>query len=400
MSQVAASNAFAYVAVRPTGGKRYGVRSARSVGALAESLRTENQLLLQYWKLPGWAAKESQLSIKDHVALNEQIAGLLSRGVPLVEALDVIAQTVRPATRPRMVRIREMVAGGTSFSDACRAVGGFDIVTIAVYKAAERSGDLAGAGRQLAETARRTAKIQGKAGTLMIYPIIVLSISFIVGILMVTFVVPMIGEGLANADVKLPGYTQVMVATGNWIQENSTYVMLGIAVLVAALLVVKDPLLAAGLGVMRRAPLIRQVVLAQEAARFFSVMAAMTRTGVPFADALSVANQAVNHPVLRRQLERLRSRLVEGGLLRSLIDEVTELPVATRRLLIAAERGGDMESAFNTLATDMTDEVERRSERLIQFMQPAVVVVMFLVIGSLLVSILLPLMTLTNNMGR
>ena len=400
MSQVAASNAFAYVAVRPTGGKRYGVRSARSVSALAESLRTENQLLLQYWKLPGWAAKESQLGIKDHVALNEQIAGLLSRGVPLVEALDVIAQTVRPATRPRMLRIREMVAGGTSFSDACRAVGGFDVVTIAVYKAAERSGDLAGAGRQLAETARRTAKIQGKAGTLMIYPVIVLSISLIVGILMVTFVVPMIGEGLANADVKLPAYTEAMVATGNWIQENSTYVMLGIAVVVALLLVVKNQLIAASLGVMRRAPLIRQVVLAQEAARFFSVMAAMTRTGVPFADALSVANQAVNHPVLRRQLERLRSRLVEGGLLRSLIDEVTELPVATRRLLIAAERGGDMESAFNTLATDMTDEVERRSERLIQFMQPAVVVVMFLVIGSLLISILMPLMTLTNNMGR
>lgn len=400
MSQLSASNAFAYVAVRPTGGKKFGVRSARNVGALAESLRTENQLLLSYWKLPGWAAKESQLGIKDHVAINEQLANLLSRGVPLVEALDVIAQTVRPATRPRMMRIREMVAGGTAFSDACRAVGGFDVVTVAVYKAAERSGDLAGAGRQLADTARRTAKIQGKAGTLMIYPVIVLSISLLVAVLMITFIVPMIGEGLANADIKLPGYTMAMVATGNWIQEHSTMVMLGIAVGVAGLLVVKNAILAGFQRLMRRAPLISQVVLAQEAARFFSVMAAMTRTGVPFADALGVANQAVTHPVLRRQLERLRSRLIEGGLLRSLIDEVSELPISTRRLLIAAERGGDMESAFTTLAGDMTDEVERRSERLISFMQPGVVIVMFLVIGSLLVSILMPLLTLTNNMGR
>jgi type II secretory pathway component PulF len=400
MSQLAASNAFAYVAVRPTGGKKFGVRSARNVGALAESLRTENQLLLSYWKLPGWAAKESQLGIKDHVAINEQLANLLSRGVPLVEALDVIAQTVRPATRPRMLRIREMVAGGTAFSDACRAVGGFDVVTVAVYKAAERSGDLAGAGRQLADTARRTAKIQGKAGTLMIYPVIVLSISLLVAVLMITFIVPMIGEGLANADIKLPGYTMAMVATGNWIQDHSTMVMLGIAVAVAGLLVVKNAILAGFQQLMRRAPLISQVVLAQEAARFFSVMAAMTRTGVPFADALGVANQAVTHPVLRRQLERLRSRLIEGGLLRSLIDEVSELPISTRRLLIAAERGGDMESAFTTLAGDMTDEVERRSERLISFMQPGVVIVMFLVIGSLLVSILMPLLTLTNNMGR
>src|SRR5262245_38067981 len=113
MSQLA-SNAFAYVAVRPHGGKRFGLRSARSVAALAESLRPENRLLLSYWKLPGWAAKEPQLSVKDHVALNEQLSGLLSRGVPLVEALDVIAQTVRPATRPRMQRIKELVAGGAA----------------------------------------------------------------------------------------------------------------------------------------------------------------------------------------------------------------------------------------------------------------------------------------------
>jgi general secretion pathway protein F len=399
MTQLA-SNAFAYVAVRPTGGKRFGVRSARNVAALAEVLRTENQLLLSYWKLPGWAARESSLGIKDHVAINEQLANLLSRGVPLVEALDVVAQTVRPATRPRMQRIREMVAGGTAFSDACRAVGGFDVVTIAVYKAAERSGDLAGAGRQLADTARRTAKIQGKAGTLMIYPAIVLTISFLVGILMITFIVPMIGEGLSNADIKLPSYTQTMVAIGVWIQSHAVLVMLGVAGAAAAALVLKGAILNLAQQVMRRAPLISPVVVAQESARFFSVMAAMTRTGVPLSDALGVANQAVTHPKLRRQLERLRTRLVEGGLLKTLIDEVTELPIATRRLLIAAERGGDMESAFTTLAGDMTDEVERRSERLISFMQPGVVIVMFLIIGSLITSILLPLLTLTNNMAR
>lgn len=399
MTQLTA-NAFAYVAVRPTGGRKFGVRSARNVAALAESLRIENQLLLSYWRLPGWAARESQLGIKDHVSINDQLANLISRGVPLVEALDVVAQTVRPVTRPRMQRIRELVSGGTAFSDACRAVGGFDIVTIAVYKAAERSGDLAGAAKQLAETARRRAKIQGKAGTLMIYPVIVLSISIIVGMLMIIFVVPMIGEGLEQADIELPGYTQAMVAFGRWVQDNATYVLLGIAIAVAGLLVVKNAIIAFGQQLMRRAPLIRDVVLAQEAARFFSVMAAMTRTGVPLSDALGVANQAITHPGLRRQLERLRSRLIEGGLLRTLIDEVTQLPLATRRLLIAAERGGDMESAFSTLAGDMTDEVERRSERLISFMQPAVVIVMFVVIGSLLVSILMPMLTLTNRMGR
>jgi type II secretory pathway component PulF len=103
--------------------------------------------------------------------------------------------------------------------------------------------------------------------------------------------------------------------------------------------------------------------------------------------------------MLRKQLERLRTRLVEGGLLRILIDEASQLPMATRKLLIAAERSGDMESVFATLATDMADEVERRSSRLLAVLEPLLIVVMFLIIGSLLISILLPLLTLTSKVA-
>jgi type II secretory pathway component PulF len=122
---------FLYVAVRTGGGRKFGVRQARSAGALAESLRRESLLLLKWWQLPAWAAKDPGLTLKDHAALNEQLAQLLSRGVPLVEALEVTATTVRPAAKARVERMRELVAAGSSFADACRQVGGFDDATIA-----------------------------------------------------------------------------------------------------------------------------------------------------------------------------------------------------------------------------------------------------------------------------
>jgi type IV pilus assembly protein PilC len=127
------------------------------------------------------------------------------------------------------------------------------------------------------------------------------------------------------------------------------------------------------------------------------VMAATTRTGVPIADALAVANQVLGHPDMRRQLERLRTRLIEGGLLRQLIDEVTTLPIATRRLLVAAERAGDMESAFGTLAQDMTEQVDRTSTRLVSVLEPLAIIVLFAVIGSLIMAIMLPMLTMTNQ---
>ena len=128
-------------------------------------------------------------------------------------------------------------------------------------------------------------------------------------------------------------------------------------------------------------PILRDVVLTQESARFFTVMAAMTRNGVTLADALGVAVGVISHPGLRKQLTTLRTRLIEGGVLRSLIDSVESFPLPTRRLLMAAERAGDLESAFDTLAQDTTEELERRSERLLAAMEPVLIVIMFLMIG-------------------
>jgi type II secretory pathway component PulF len=150
----------------------------------------------------------------------------------------------------------------------------------------------------------------------------------------------------------------------------------------------------------RRVPLLRDVVLTQESARFFTVMAAMVRSGVTLSDALGVAVNALSHPLLKSQLSALRTKLIEGGNLRTLIDTVSALPLPTRRLLMAAERSGDLDSAFETLAGDMTEELERRSERLLAAMEPLLIVFMFLMIGSLVVSIMVPLMQATSGAMR
>ena len=79
---------FLYVAVRTGGGRKMGVRQARSSGALAESLRRESLLLLKWWKLPAWAAKDPGLTLKDHAALNEQLAQLRHLLAKIVKNLE------------------------------------------------------------------------------------------------------------------------------------------------------------------------------------------------------------------------------------------------------------------------------------------------------------------------
>lgn len=391
------AGSFLFVAATAAGGRTVGVREARDPRALADLLRRERLLLLRSWRLPAWATRERGMRLGDRAAFNDQLAQLLHRGVPLVEALEVTASAVGPRARPIVQRMRELVGAGSSFADACARVGVFDRVTIAVYRAAEKTGDLAGATRQLAVTAKRQLRVVRKVATLLMYPAIVAFFGLAVSILMIVVIVPRIGSSLAQLNVQLPWYTQAVVGLGEFVQRNMMTVTAVLAGALIAAIVFRRRAGAAVGALARRTPLVRDVILASESARFFGVMAAMTRSGVTLADSLGVAVEAVGLPVLRRQLGTLRTRLVEGGILRNLIESVSSLPLATRRLLIAGERSGDMETVFDSLAQDMADEVDRRAERLLAALEPLLIVALFLLIGSMLLSIMVPLITLTQN---
>lgn len=386
---------FVYVAARVDGGRTVGVRHADSERALAEGLRRERLLLLRSVRLPAWIGRPGHMRVQDHVELNAQLGQLLLRGVPLVEALEVAAQAASPGARPTVERIREMVSGGMSFAEACRRVGGFEPAAIAVYRAAERSGDLGGAATQLAQAMRRTVTMRSRAATLALYPAIVMSVSVVVAAGLLTFIVPRIGEALAQMGATLPAFSRVVLGLGVWLRQHGGWVLAGAGA--AAVLAwagrawVREGLFA----LARRVPMVRELILAQESARFFSVMAAMTRAGVPLADALGVAAETIALPGLRAQMRTLQTRLIEGGVLRVLIEHVTALPLATRRLLVAAERAGDLETAFGALAGDYAEEVERRAARLLAALEPLLIVGMFLIIGAIVLAIMIPLLSAT-----
>lgn len=385
------------MASTPRGGRRFGIRRAKDQRQLAQQLRSQRLVPLRTWPLPSWVGGETDLGLKDQAEIHFVLGQLLSRGVPLVEALEVTATSVSTASRPRVERMRELVAAGSSFSDACLSVGSFDPVTIAVYRAAERTGDLAGAAKQLATTVRRQLAMSGKAVTLLIYPAIVLSISVAVSLLMIAVIVPKIASALASNNAELPAVTVFLWKMGDFLRENSLLLLLGAAGVVVFCVIVRRVLIATLLGVLCKLPLVKGLVLAQETTRFFTVMAAMSRSGVTLADSLGVAVGALGHPDLRTQITRLRTRLVEGGVLKNLIQDVDAFPIATRRLMIAAERSGDLQTAFDTLAQDMADEVDRRSSRLLAALEPMLIVVMFLMIGSLLLSVMIPLMKIASS---
>ncbi len=398
MSRTATNaGSFLYLANKPGGGRTIGIRRARSERALADALRRERQVLQRTWRLPASAGADGYFGLADQEALNLQLAQLLSRGVPLVDALEVASTVVSARAADRVLRMRDAVASGKSFAEACTLVGAFDEVATAVYRAGERTGDLAGAADQLGQNARRVRAVAGKAVTMLIYPLVVLSIAAAAVLVLLTIVVPMIGNAMISAGVELPGFTKVVLALGLFLRTNAILLAALLAVGVVLAVAARAAVIAAVMGVVRRLPGVKTVVKHQELARFFSVMAAMTRSGIPLADALAVSNKTIGDRAMARDLARLRTRLVEGGVFRTLVEKVETLPQATRRLLIAADQGGELDSAFNALAEDHANEVDTRTGRLMAVLEPLLIVVLFVVIGTVIIAVMLPMLTVTNQ---
>lgn len=395
---------FVYVASTHAGRKRYGLVEGKDQRQAFEQLRRQRLVPLRAYALPRWVrSKSGDPTLRDQAEVHVQLSQLIGRGVPLVEALDVVRTSVSPATVPRVSRLRELVSQGSGFADACKSTKLFDDITIAVYRAAERSGDLSGAAKQLATTTRRQLAIQGKVVTLLIYPSIVGTLTFGAVLFLLMYVTPRVGQVLTqqamSQGTQLPLFSRVVFGVGGWMGAHWMLVLIAIGAALVGAIVLRRQLGALLMGLGRTLPGFREVTLAQESARFFTVMGAMTKNGVTLSDALASASGAVTHPQLRSQLVNLRTKLVEGGQLRPLLEGVTALPVATRRLLVAAERSGDLDSAFEVLSLDMVEELARRSDRMLAALEPVLIVLMAVTIGSIVLAIMIPLMSMASSIG-
>ena len=393
---------FLFIAAKVDGKKTLGMRSALDEGLLARELSKQKMVLIRSWRVPGWLAGQSDkpLSLKDQAELTVQLSQLLSRGVPLVETLEVTAEAVSSKSKPRVEQVRELVRQGKSFSDAALETKTFDNATAAVFRASEKTGDLAGSADQLAKNAKRRIKIKETAQTLMFYPLIVLTISMMVGVFMLVFVVPQVAEAMKSAmgpDRDLPWATSTLASVGIFIRSNPLLIFGGILVVITGIVLARKYIAGAVLKLSHIIPVLKDVTLAQESARFFSVMAALSTGGVPLAEALGVANSTIHHTKLRKQLDDLRQSLIDGGVLRVLIDRIEAFPIGTRRLLIAADRAGNLDAAFESLAEDHTEQVERLSSRLLAVLEPMLIVAIFIIIGGMILAIMAPMLSLSRN---
>lgn len=402
------ASTFYYTAMKTSGSKAIGFRTAASRDKLSEQLKSDGLLLLSARRLPfsigsdatstSGSRNAKRIPLKDEFALNEQLAVLVGRGVPLTESLEVVRGVVSKKSAPLVESIREQVLAGTSFADACAQTGSFDSIAVGVYKAAERSGDLAGAATRLATATKRRLAIRAKALTVTIYPSFIMLIAvFVLGGVLI-LLVPTLAEQIMQTGADLPLLSRIVFDTSLFLKGNLPSLLLGVAALLAIAVGLRSSVGATARSVALKFKPTRELMRSAELSRFFAILAAMTRTGVPLADALQSANAAIAEPKLKHQLESLRDKLVQGSAFGRVVDEVDLLPIETRKLLIAAERSGDLDTAFDALAERLAELVDTSSARVLALLEPAIFLLIFVVLAPVILGITTALMSMRTTL--
>lgn len=347
-------------------------------------------------KLPG----SSGIVLKDLVTFSRQFATMIDAGLPLVQALAILAsQTENPSFRSVLTNIRADVESGKTFADALRKHPKvFDSLFINLVAAGEVGGVLDTIMNRLAMYLEKNAKLRRQVKGAMIYPIIVLTVGIAISIGMLMFVIPVFEEMFADFNAALPGPTQFVVDLSHTFQDVWYLILAGIAgVYFGWKAIRKNP---KGREITDRIflqlPVFGDVIRKVAVARFTRTMSTMLTSGVPIMDALDIVARSAGNKVIEDALQYTRTKISEGKAMAEPLEETKVFPGMVVQMISVGEATGAMDTMLGKIADFYDDEVDVAVGALTSLIEPFIMMLIAALLGGLVISMYLPIFSLAG----
>lgn len=332
--------------------------------------------------------------------LFDSLATLLDSGLPLAESVGtVLSSSGRRRTRSMLGQVRESLRAGEPLSAAMRAHDTwFDPVEIAMVEAGQHSGELADVLRNLALRHERTSELTSRLASALAYPAIVACVGVGVVVFLSTRTLPQLVGVLEQAKVGTPPLTRAVMSVGQGLADGWPWIVVGILLATAAAGWAAQALDRRNLEwprTLRRLipATFRRVRLAQLA----SGLAELTRSGVPVGEALRVLSPTFAGPVagsLGRRLRDASRRLEEGAELPGALDDALWFDAEFRQLLAIGQASGELDTLLDRVADRYSRSAKRAIDRLAALLEPAVILALAALIGTVVMAAVLPMLRL------
>ena len=341
----------------------------------------------------------------DLVMFTRQLSAMVSAGVPILRALNSMAQyATNPTFKKAILDVSKRIEGGDSFASALNHHPNiFNDVYVNMVRAGEAAGILDDILKRLALQQEKNATIRKKIKSAMTYPMVLIFITIGAFFGLMLFVIPMIGKtikDLAGEDAELPALTQVMLAISQffvtWWFIIFPIIGAGIWMLVRY---IKTPTGKKQFHqILIKAPILGKIVKKLAIARFTRTFSALIGAGVAVLEALDITARGVGNTVYEESLNTAANRVKNGEVLSKIIMEDEELyPPIVAQMLAVGEETGQTDRVLVKVADFYEEEVDTAIAGLSSTIEPIMIVFMGGMVGIIAASVMMPITGLANQ---
>jgi type IV pilus assembly protein PilC len=400
---------FTYEAIDPAGAFVKGKIEADTPGGAADSLASQRFIPLQVSGLgtglkkdlavPGFGGKTS---LKDLAVFARQFASMTSSGLTLLRSLGILEeQAVKPNLKEAIARLRTDVQGGGTLSSAMLAhPDHFPPLMVNMVKAGETGGFLDDALARIAKMYEADAELRAKIKSALTYPVIVLIFSLILGTGVIVFIVPVFEKMFKQLGGDLPLPTQIMVT----LSHNAPWILpiaivggfFALKAYTRALQASKEFRLKVD-TVKLKLPVFGKLFAKLAISRWARNLGTLLAVGVPIIQALDVVGGTSGNATITQAMDDVSDTVRKGGQMSTALEKHPLFPSMVTQMMQVGEESGQITDMLDKLADYYDGEVQTATDSLTSAMEPLLVVLLGLVIGTMVICLYLPMFSIYGH---
>lgn len=348
------------------------------------------------------AGYNKKISVEQLTIFTRQLATLLTAGLPLLRAMQILSgQEKNPVFKTALTNISENIQGGNSLSDALSQYPRmFDRLYVNMIRAGEAGGVLDTVLDRLAMFQEKAMKIKKKVKSAMVYPVVVLSVAFIIVWVLLTFVVPSFQKMISSQGGTMPPLTKFVMDLGDTLSQHW---ILTILVIVGAVFGIRFLFRNAKTKavidrIVFKLPKVGSFVQIVTVSRFARTFGTLMSSGVPILQAMTITRDTLDNVVLRDALSRVHDRVRDGDTLAQPLEQAKVFPPMVCSMVQVGEETGQLPEMLTRVADTYDEEVDNAVGALTSIIEPVLILFLAVVVGTIVVAMFMPIITIIQKM--
>jgi type IV pilus assembly protein PilC len=404
-SEQSAMGEFVWEGKDKRGIKMKGETLAKNANLLKAELRRQgiNPTIVKPKTKPLFGAAGARIKPQDIAIFSRQIATMMQSGVPMVQSFEIIAGGQKnPRMKDLLLKVKADIEGGSSLSESlAKHPLYFDALFCNLVRAGESAGVLDVVLHTIASYKENIETIKGKIKKALFYPAMVIAVAVIVSAVLLVFVVPSFRNVFQSFGADLPAFTLFILACSDFVIAY-WWAIIGAAIAaVVAFFMVKKRSRAFNHFLDRmilKVPIIGQVMHNSAIARFARTLAVTFKAGVPLVEALETVAGACGNIVYEDAVKRIREDVAVGYQVNLAMKQVNLFPNMVVQMTAIGEEAGALDTMLYKVAEFYEQEVNNAVDTLSTLIEPMVMIVIGVLVGSMVIGMYLPIFKLAAAM--